>query len=204
MRVSLFAMRCGARMLAALRAVALFAICLAITASVREMHVRLDVVGREVARGAPMRAMRAGACECAAPIIPTVQIIRAFSAPAECGACDHARRHERDVSAIAFALRLRVLLAFALVGLVAFAWRCVAGAFALLCVVWAFATRSVVWLALALLSRLWPRLVSCIAARVAGLPPRIILWILLPCVVIAGLGEAHAVPVCVALLRLRV
>ena len=66
---------------AVLLALACGIICLAQTAGVRKMHVRLDIVGRKVACGASMPACGACACVGACPIIAMVFKIRASAAP---------------------------------------------------------------------------------------------------------------------------
>ena len=64
-------------MRAALLALACLVVCLTQTAGVRQMLVRLDVIGRKVACGASVPACGACACIGACPIIATVFKIRA-------------------------------------------------------------------------------------------------------------------------------
>ena len=73
---------------AALLALACGIICLAQTAGVRKMHVRLDIIGRKVACGASMPACGACACVSACPITATVFKIRASAAPLYQVRCD--------------------------------------------------------------------------------------------------------------------
>ena len=133
------------------------------------MNVRLDIVRREVARGSPARAVRAGACVCAAPIIATVHIVWSFTTPSELVACDEARGHEWHVSAIiALGARLRILLAFTLVRLAAFAFRRVVGPLASLARLAFACLREAGRRALQLWP--WPGLICSVATRVAALP----------------------------------
>ena len=80
-----------------LLALACVIICLAQTAGVRKMHVRLDIIGRKVACGASMPACGACACVCTCPIIAAVFEIGAGAAPLDQVRCDALAWHQGEV-----------------------------------------------------------------------------------------------------------
>ena len=156
MRESFFLVRVQClRLHAVLLALALacFVICLAETAGVREMHVRLDVIGRKVAGGASMPACGACACVGACPIIATVFEIRASATPLYEVRSDMLAWHQGEVFPSLVACRRRASL---------LCLRCVPAR--MLC---QRAARG-------------PRLSVCVAMRIARLAPRIVLCLRVP------------------------